>query len=54
MHRLFEGSAYLRAFFISKLDVKKICFNYSVIIFHIKLTELMSFNFDFTGEAELF
>jgi len=49
MHRLFKGSAYLRAVFIYKLDATKICFNYVVIIFHIKLTELTSFNFDFIG-----
>ena len=52
MHRLFEGSAYLRAVFIEKLDVTKIC--YSIIIFHIKLRELKSFDFYFIGEAELF
>ena len=45
MLRLFEGSAYLRAALIWRLDAAKNCINFGSIIFRIKVTELTSFDF---------
>ena len=48
MQHLFKGGkGYLRAAFIWKLDAIKNCCNYSIIIFHIKQTELTSFDSDY-------
>ena len=53
MLRLFEGSAYLRAALIWRLDAGKNCINHGSIIFRIKVTELTSFNFDHIRAAVL-
>ena len=43
--RLFE---YSRAAFIWKLDAVKTCFTYDIVIFRIELTELTSFDSDYS------
>ena len=53
MLRLFEGSAYLRAALIWRLDAANNCFNYVTIIFRIKGAELTSFDFDHIRAAVL-
>ena len=53
MLRLFDGSAYLRAALIWRLDAAKNCINYVTIIFRIKGAELTSFDFDHIRAAVL-
>ena len=53
MWHLFEGVAYLRAACTERLDATQNCFNYGIIIFRIKITELTSFDFDYIRAAAL-
>ena len=51
--RLFEGGAYLREAFIWKSEATKNCINISIFTLRIKLTELTSFDFDYTRAASI-
>ena len=53
MLRSFEGSAYLRAALIWRLDAAKNCRKNGIVIFRIKVTELTSFDFDHIRAAVL-